>query len=137
MIKLKSLLNENLRSESDEYYYHVTLAPYVPLIQKRGLKIKGNKPTVSNYKEYSKGKIFLTDVGALDWWIHTIASHGFDQHDDEKYHDVAVFRILKSNLHNVQVDKDGSNDSRGNCFYVIQDIPPQSLEFVKIEKSPY
>ena len=136
MIKLKSLL-EDLRSGSDDYYYHVTLAPYVPLIQKEGIKIRHVAPTVSNYKEYSKGKIFLTDVGTLDWWVWTIAAHAFHSFDDEKYHDISIFRIPKGKLPNVEIDKVGSDDSKGESFYVTQDIPPSIIEFVETKESPY
>lgn len=137
MIKLKSLINEDLRSESDDYYYHVTLAPYVPIIQKRGLMVRGIKPTVSNYKEYSRGKIFLTDVGALEWWIYTIAAHAFHDFDDEAFHNISVFRIPKDKLPNVNVDTEGSSDSKGNSYYVTDNIPPGVMEFVKTEESPY
>jgi hypothetical protein len=135
MIKLK-LLIEDLRSEDDGYYYHVTLAPFVSLIKRGGLKLKMT-PTVSNYKEYSKGKIFFTDVGTLDWWVWTIAAHAFHSYDDEKYHDIAVFRIKKENLPDVQKDKIGSDDSMGDSFFVTHNVPPSVIEFVKIEKSPY
>ena len=133
----KTLITEDLRSESDEYYYHITLSPYVDAIKKHGLKLKGTTPTVSNYKDYSKGKIFLCDIGVLDWWVHSIAAHAFHQFDDEQYHDVSVFKILKTKLKSVIVDKIGSDDSRGNSYYVTYDIPPTVLEFVKTEPSPY
>lgn len=136
MIKLTSLL-EDLRSESDNYYYHVTPAPYKELIQVHGLVVNGRKRTVSNYANHSSGKIFLCDVGVLDWWIYTIAAHAFDQFDDENYHDIAVFKILKSNLKEVEKDEVGSADSRGNSYYVTYDISPELLEFVKIVESPY
>ena len=136
MIKLKSLI-EDLRSEDDGYYYHVTLAPYIPLIRKEGIKVRHVAPTVSNYKEYSKGKIFFTDVGALDWWVWTIAAHAFHSFDDEKYHDIAIFRIKKENLPDVQKDKVGSDDSKGESFFITHDVPPTMVEFVKTEESPY
>ena len=135
MIKLAPLV-EDLRSKDDGYYYHVTLAPFAPLIQKSGLKLKMT-PTVSNYKEYSRGKIFFTDVGALDWWVWTIAAHAFHSYDDEKYHDIAVFRVKKENLPDAQKDKVGSDDSKGESFFVTHDVPPNVVEFVKIEESPY
>ena len=130
-------LEEELRSKSDEYYYHVTLAPYVPLIQKEGLKIRGKPVTVSNYKEYSKGKIFFSDLGTLDWWVYKIAEHAFHSFDDEKYHDIAIFRVKKINLPNVDIDKIGSQDSQGDAFYTVYAVPPSVLEFVKIEESPF
>jgi hypothetical protein len=136
MINLKILL-EDLRSGEDGYFYHVTLAPYAPLIQKNGLKSRGIKSTVSNYKEHSRGKIFLCDAGVLDWWIHTIAAHAFHGFDDEAYHDIAVFRILKTALSNIEVDKIGSDDSRGGSYYVTQNIPPNVIEFVKTVEAPY
>lgn len=135
MIKLKSLL-EDLRSKMDDYYYHVTLAPYAHLIQKTGLKT-GAKSTVSNYAHYSRGKIFLCDVGNLDWWVDTIAAHGFHGYDDEAYHDIAIFRIPKSKLPNVEIDKTGSDDSRGGSYYVTTPIPASDLELVKTIPSPY
>ena len=130
-------LSEDLRSEDDGYYYHVTLAPYVSTIRRNGLKTKGIKPTISNYADYSKGKTFFTDVGTLDWWIYKIAEHAFHQFDDEQFHDVAVFRVKKDKLNDVQVDPEGSTDSKGESFYITHDVPPSIIEFVKIEKSPY
>jgi len=128
---------KEIKTQSDEYYYHVTLAPYVPIIRKNGLKIKGIKPTVSNYKDYSKGKIFFTDVGTLDWWVYKIAEHAFHEFDDERFHDIAVFKVKKENLPDAQKDEVGSDDSKGDSFYITHDIPSSMIEFVKIEKSPY
>ena len=136
MIKLKSLLRESPEEEDDGYYYHVTLAPYVPLIQSKGLKV-GSKSTVTNYKEYSRGKIFFCDIGALNWWVWKIAEHAFHNFDDERYHNVAVFRVLKANLGNVEIDKEGSDDSRAPAYCVRHDVPANVLEFVKIVEEPY
>ena len=136
MIKLKSIL-ENLRSDADDYYYHVTLALYLSSIKKYGLKIKTPNATVSNYKDYSKGKIFLCDSGNLNWWIDKIAEHAFHQFDNEYYHNLAIFKILKSNLRNVKLDRIGYDDSLGGSYYITNDIPPSDIEFVKIEYSPY
>ena len=136
MIKLKSLLRETPEEEDDGYYYHVTLAPYVPKIKTEGLKVKSN-PTVTNYKEYSRGKIFFCDVGALTFWEWRIAEHAFHQFDDERFHDIAVFRVSKDKLTDVEIDKEGTDDSRAPAFCVRHDIPVNVLEFVKIVKEPY
>jgi hypothetical protein len=123
----KHLLIEDLRSESDEYYYHITLAPYLETILVKGLQI-GKKATVSNYSEHSRGKIFLCDIGVVDWWKYNIEQHAFHQFDDEKFHEVAVVKIKKDKLKNVYVDEIGSEDSRGNCYYVTNDIPANFIE---------
>jgi hypothetical protein len=120
-------LNEDLRSESDDYYYHITLAPYVESILNTGLQI-GKNPTVSNYREHSKGKIFLCDIGVVDWWKHNIEAHAFDQFDDSRFHKVAVVKIKKDKLSDVYVDEVGSEDSRGNCYYVTKNIPANIIE---------
>jgi hypothetical protein len=121
------ILSEDLRSESDEYYYHVTLAPYLPLIQKNGLLI-GRRHTVSNYATHSKGKIFLCDIGNVEWWKHTIEAHAFDQFDDETYHECIAVKIKKDLLQNVKLDREGTSDSRGNCYYVTKNIPAEVIE---------
>jgi hypothetical protein len=127
---------EDLRSEEDEYYYHVTLAPYTSHIEKNGLKV--NRPsTVSNYSQHSKGKIFFTNIGALEWWIYNIASHAFHTFDNELFHEVSVFRIKKENLKDVKIDKIGSEDSRGNSYYITYDVPPNIIEFIKVVKNIY
>jgi len=133
MIKLKSLIKES--SESDDYYYHVTLAPYVPFIESRGLKV-GSRPTVSNYTQHSRGKIFLCDKETVDRWVWIIAEHAFHNYDDEAFHDVAIFRIPKSKLSNVEIDDIGTQDTGGNAYYVTENISPELLEFVKVVKSP-
>ena len=127
MIKLKSLLIES--KDSDEYYYHVTLAPYVPLIKREGLKI-GSRATVTNYTGHSRGKIFLCDSGGVSMWAYIIAEHAFHEHDDERFHEIALFRILKSKVPSIEIDKPGSIDSGGNAFYVTRDIPPEFLELI-------
>lgn len=135
MIKLKNLILEG--EEADGYYYHVTLAPYISSIQKNGLRVRGNKATVSNYREYSHGKIFLCDIGGLDFWVWKIGEHGFSNFDEEKFHEVAIFRIDKNKLENVEVDSEGSRDSRGNAYFVNYDIPANVIEFVRIEEEPF
>lgn len=128
MIKLKSLL-ENI---DDGYYYHITLAPFAPAIQTDGLKIRGRKSTITNYREYSKGKTFLCDINSLNCWIEKIKQHGFHGYDDEKYHDVAIFKVAKDALKDVQIDKVGDEDCRrGGSYYVTYDIPANLIEFVK------
>jgi hypothetical protein len=123
----RHLINEVLRGESDDYYYHITLAPYVDNILTNGLQI-GKKATVSNYREHSRGKIFLCDIGVVDWWKFNIEQHAFHQHDDERFHNVAVLKIKKDKLSNVYVDEIGSEDSRGQCYYVTSNIPANVIE---------
>jgi hypothetical protein len=121
------LIHEILRGESDDYYYHVTLAPHVDNILQNGLRIN-KKPTVSNYRGYSRGKIFLCDIGVVDWWKFNIEQHAFDQHDDERFHNIAVLKIKKDKLTDVHIDTVGSEDSRGNCYYVTNNIPADVIE---------
>lgn len=135
MIKLKEIV-EGLRDTSDEYYYHVTLAPYIGHIKNSGLK-PNMKSTVSNYRDYSKGKLFFCDVGNLDWWVNKIGEHAFHHFDDERYHNVAVFRVLKSKIPNVEVDRIGRDDSSGGTYYIRHAIPLQDVEFVKFVAEPY
>ena len=134
MIKLNSLIKE--ADESDDYYYHVTLAPYAPRIKSQGLRV-GAKATVTNYSQHSRGKIFFCDSGMVDKWAWIIGSHAFHGHDDEKFHDVAVFRVPKNKLPNIDLDTVGTKDSGGNAYYVTYDISPEILEFVKVIESPY
>lgn len=134
MIKLSSLIKES--AEADDYYYHVTLAPYVSRIKSQGLKV-GSKATVANYSQYSRGKIFFCDVGTVDRWTWTIGSHAFDGYDDESFHDIAIFRVPKNKLPDVEIDREGTQDSGGNAYYVTYDVPPEILEFVKVVESPF
>jgi hypothetical protein len=134
MIKMKSLISEG---SGDEYYYHATLAPNVLNISRTGL-FPNKKATITNYREYSKNKIFLCDSEALPYWISKIGEHGFHNYDDEKYHAVAVFRIQKSNLIDVQIDREGQSDcKRGNSYFVTRPVPPEQLEFVEIIEDAY
>lgn len=135
MIKLKSLLED--KTDIDNYYYHITLFPYISSIKQHGLKTSGVKNTVSNYKEYSKRKIFLCEVGVVDYWVNKIGEHAFHSFDDEQFHNVAIFRVLKTHISNIEKDEVGSKDSGGNCYYTTQNIPSQFLEFVKIIEEPY
>lgn len=133
MIKLKDLIVENEMRGSDDYYYHITLVPFIDLIKRNGLKIRSKK-TVTNYREYSKGKIFLCDFGAINYWVDIIVQHGFHNYDNEEYHKVAIFRILKNKLQNVNIDSEGSKDcNRGKSYYVTYDIPSDIIEFVEIK----
>lgn len=121
------IIGEALRGERDDYYYHVTLTVYVNKILQQGLQLN-KKPTVSNYRDLSKGRIFLCDIGAVDWWKSTIEAHAFHQFEDEQYHNVTVLKIKKDKLINVFIDDIGSEDSRGNCYYVTQPIPANIIE---------
>jgi hypothetical protein len=125
------ILNELLRGEQDDYYYHCTLTKYVKKIQLRGLAVK-NRKTVSNYRNYSQGKIFLCDKGSVEWWKEKIEQHAFHNFDDESYHDVSVLRIKKSNLTDVKIDKVGAEDSKGYSYYVEYDIPPNIIEITDL-----
>jgi len=134
MIRLTSFIKES--NESDDYYYHVTLAPYVPMIKSQGLRV-GSKPTIATYAHHNRGKIFLCDVGTVDRWVWIVGAHAFHEHDDEKFHSAAIFRVPKNRLSNVEDDTHGTQDTGGNAYYVTEDIPPDTLEFVKVIESPF
>jgi hypothetical protein len=98
----------------DDYLYHVTSTEHVPSIKAHGLN-PNKTPTVSNYANHSKGKLFLTDRSGVSYWKSRIEDHLF--HNSDNPRQVAVFRVHKSHVKGLQRDEVGSSDSGRNAYY--------------------
>jgi hypothetical protein len=125
--KLKRVPKTSFKSDStsetdDDYLYHVTSTEHVATIKKHGLH-PGKSPTFTNYAGHSKGKIFLTDRKGVPYWKDRVQQHLF--HNSDNPHDVAVFRVHKSRVKDLQKDELGSEDSRTNSYYTHKPILPK------------
>lgn len=110
------------QAESDEYLYHVTTKRKMPLIKKQGL-VPGAEGHFSNYKNYSSGKIFLSEKGGIGFWKNAVENHEY--HNFDKQSPIVLLKILKSNLagFNLIPDELGTKDSGYPSYYTVSPIP--------------
>jgi len=112
---------------TDDHYYHVTLKRNLPSIRKYGL-VPGSEPTFSNYKDYTAKKVFLCELGAINYWKERVAI--------QFSHDVklVVLKIPKTTVTKVLSDTRGTDDSYQPAYYTQETIPPQNIKIVKKNK---
>jgi hypothetical protein len=113
----------------DEYYYHVTLKQNVRKIKREGLN-PNSKPVFSNYADYSAGKIFLCEKGAVGYWKWRVEDHVFV--NTEKELPLVVFRVKKEHVPNIAPDQRGTDDSKHGSYCTTEVIPPQFLELTAL-----
>ncbi|MEN6534527.1 MAG: hypothetical protein ABFD89_12745 [Bryobacteraceae bacterium] len=108
---------------SDDYYYHVTTPENAERILKEGLRV-GRKPSMAQgaYRQYSKGKLFLSERDSAHFWADRIEEHLQHESDDDIPSLVAV-RIPKSDVGDVLGDELGTNDSGSKSYYITHDVP--------------
>lgn len=109
----------------DGYYYHVTTKGAASKIMKKG--IVPNSPAAMDagvYREYSKGKAFLTDRGGVNFWKMTIENHLESQ--GKRGSNLVVLRVPKQAIGELQKDELGTKDARANAYYATAPIKPNS-----------
>lgn len=113
------------QSIEDDYLYHIALKRNLGEILKSGLKPNQNA-TATNYRNYSKGKVFLTEKGGITFWRHRIENYEIDNYDDPE--GVIVLRVKKVNLPLLHPDKLGTEDANVNAYFVKNPIAPNLIE---------
>jgi hypothetical protein len=109
--------------DDDDYLYHATSQPAAHKILKHGLQPSGSVPsmfTAGAYPAYSKGKSFLSSRSSAKSWADKVEDHLFHHHDDPP--PVAVVRIHKSHVPDIEKDEQGTKDV-GASFFVKRHIP--------------
>ena len=111
-----------LRETDDAYLYHVTSTDRVKQILTRGLTPKA-KATVQGgaYQSYSRGKTFFTERSGVDYWKDRIEQHLFHAHDNPP--EVAVLRVPRALVRDLQVDELGAKDSQHPAYYTERPVP--------------
>lgn len=116
----------DLRNRQDEFYYHVLPVSRLESVMKTGLK--PNQPAVfSNYKNHSRGRIFLCEKEGVNFWKSRVEDHLFHNGDDED--ETVVIRVRKD-LVKVESDPIGTKDSGTPSYFAVTPIPPQALQRV-------
>lgn len=117
------------RDADDAFLYHVTSSDRVKKILKGGLT-PGAKATIQGgaYQAYSRGKTFLTERSGVDFWKDRIEQHLAHAHDDPP--DVAVIRVPRALVHNLQPDDLGTNDSHHQAYFTESPVPASLRDHV-------
>lgn len=112
------------RDDEDDYLYHATSEPAAKAIVQHGLKPGGTGArsmfTAGAYPAHSKGRAFLSSRSSAKAWADKVEEHLFHSHDDPP--PVAVVRIHKSHVPDIEKDEEGSRDI-GHSFFVKRHIP--------------
>ena len=110
---------------ADDFYYHITDTARVPQIMENGLR-PGSDPMFSNYTHHSTNRLFLTEKGGINFWKERVEQHAFNNTGDEIK--VAVLRMPKAAIEEVEQDEVGSMDAKYPSYYTTQSIPPEFIE---------
>jgi hypothetical protein len=116
-IEIVSLSSFKTHDEDpDDYLYHVTTVPNARTILASGFQTN-RKSVMTNYRQYSKGKIFFTERDGVPFWLARVEDHLFSDYDNPP--DVAVLRVPKSDLEGKLIpDEIGSNDAHAKAYYI-------------------
>jgi len=116
----------DLKQRQDDYYYHILPKSRLKHVLKNGL-LPNQQSTFTNYKQNSKGRIFLCEKEGLNFWKERIEQHLFHNGQDEQ---LAVIRIRKDLVLNIFSDEVGSRDSITPSYYTNDVISPKNIEIV-------
>ena len=139
-INLINISEFTRHDNDDQYLYHIS--PVANQIVKTGI-LKSGKPTMDRgfYREYSKGKIFLTERSAVRFWTDRIEEHLESQYDNPPQI-TNVVQIPKTILANrIKNDELGTKDAGGRASYYIEGTinlnPPntmrESIEIISVD----
>lgn len=115
---------DTITAEVDDFYYHVTtVSGSQSILQSQRLE-PGHRGTMGRgfYSDYSRGKVFLCEAGAVSYWISKIEDHLFHGSDDPE--DVVVLRVPKSMITGLQPDELGTRDSNRPAYYSNRPVVP-------------
>jgi hypothetical protein len=118
--------DEKIESSDDDdgFYYHVIPQKHVKSVLKHG--VHPNPPPQAMdegwYRQYSRGKAFVSDRAGVPFWKNTIANHFESQGKSPK---LAVVRIPKHHVGPLESDDAGMRDSRAGSYYSMTPILPK------------
>jgi hypothetical protein len=105
----------------DGYYYHITTKGAATKILKKGL-VPNSRATMDegSYREYSKGKVFLTDRGGVNFWKMTVENHLNSQ--GRRATNLVVLRVPKQAIGKLDVDELGTRDAPATAYYSTEPV---------------
>jgi hypothetical protein len=124
IVRTKEL--ENL-PDDDGYFYHVTTKESAEQIVETQELSSAEGQTMADgfYRQYSAGKVFLSDAGGVGYWMGRIGDHLEAQGRNGR---VVVLRVPKRNIQNTQIDELGTTDSRQPAWYAEGSVRPVPLD---------
>lgn len=107
----------------DGFYYHVIPKKHVKSVLKHGVHPSPSEQAMDEgwYRQYSRGKAFVSDRAGVPFWKNTIENHLDSQ---GKKANLAVVRIPKHHVGPLEPDEAGTRDSRQNSYYATTPIVP-------------
>lgn len=125
------------------FLYTVTYWKNLPLIAKYGL-LPGSKAAMGagGYAGHSRGRLFFTGPGGVDFWYDRAKSHAEDASDDPREDGLApvVLRVPLSAFSSpLSTDDAGTRDASHQAWYTTTPIDPSGVsvwtgaEWVPIE----
>ena len=121
-------------SQRDEYLYHVAPASRAGRIESEGLRPNaGATVRGGSYEGYSKGKVFLTEKGGIDFWKDRVSRHLEDQGLPS---DVTVYRVKRSDVPDAKPDAIGSKDATKPAYYADRPIRVEPVATAEASKPP-
>lgn len=112
------------RDETDDFYYHVTTATNARGILATGLRPGRGRSSMADgfFRAYSRGNVFLTELGGVRFWLDRIEEHLECQGRWSPTSKLVVLRILKSDAGDVEHDEFGSSDARAGAKKAAREI---------------
>jgi len=108
----------------DDYYYHVTTATNARGVLAHGLRPGGGRSSMDEgfYRSYSQGKVFVTELGGVRFWMSRIEDHLESQGRWTPTAKLVILRALKSDIGDVEHDEFGSRDARAAAYKASRDL---------------
>lgn len=109
--------------KDDGFYYHVIPKKHVKSVLKHGVHPNPAEQAMDEgwYRQWSRGKAFVSDRAGVPFWKNTIENHLESQ---GKKANLAVVRIPKHRVGPLEPDEAGTRDSRQNSYYATTPIVP-------------
>lgn len=107
----------------DEFYYHVTTATNARGVLSGGLRPHGRSTMDDGfYRSYSAGKVFVTELGGVRFWMSRVEDHLESQGRWSPTSKLVILRALKSDIGDVEHDEFGSRDARAAAYQATRDL---------------
>jgi len=122
----------------DKHGYHATFLKNLDSIGSHGLLPSGGSQFSGGYEGHSRGRVFLSDWGGVDFWMskmENLAHHNSDFKDIEEDAGwtpvtlrVDVKEWADQHLEDLEEDAPGSQDSYSGAFWTDVEIEPEFIE---------
>lgn len=112
------------------YAYHVTFFKNLSSIDQNGLGPQGGTPSlgIGGVAGHSKGNLFLTEEGGIDFWFQRMSEHAEHQ-SDNAFEDELVPVVLRFPWpSNIIEDEAGSQDANADAFMTQSNIDPDDIQ---------